>query len=173
MTIRPYQLVAEVLAAGDGEIVGRIRLQKVVYLLDQAGARSGLAFHYHHYGPYSRDLDDGIDRAQAIGDVEENINYRQVDGMPYSIFSLRNGERVTARRGVGQLPMDRARQLVRAMKARSSTVLELAATIHWLVSKENFADWRKELVRRKGVKTERGRVDEALDLLRELSLAPS
>jgi uncharacterized protein len=173
MTTRPDQLVAEVLAAGDGEIVGRIRLQKMVYLLDQAGARSGLTFHYHYYGPYSRDLDDAIDRAQAIRGVEEKISYRQVDGMPYSIFSLRSEGEVAASHTVGHLPMDRARPLVRAMKIRSSTVLELAATIHWLVNRENSSDWRRELVRRKGVKTERGRADEALSLLKELGLAPS
>jgi phage regulator Rha-like protein len=52
-------------------------------------------------------------------------------------------------------------------------VLELAATIHWLAFVERFDDWREELLKRKGAKTEQGRSDDALRLLAELNIAPS
>ena len=48
-----------VVAAG-GEIVGKIRLQKVVYLLDQMGLNSGFSYQYFHYGPYSEDLAERV-----------------------------------------------------------------------------------------------------------------
>jgi uncharacterized protein YwgA len=166
------ELVAEVLAAAGGEIVGRIRFQKIFYLLDQAGMKSGLSFRYHHYGPYSRELDDALDRAQALQGVREEIKHRGVDGMPYSVFKLSDDQRSSKLSALGQLGGVGAQKLIGAMKARSSTVLELAATIHWLWQVEKVADWRSELIHRKGVKTERGRVDQAIAVLKELDLAP-
>lgn len=168
----PDELIAEVLAAAGGAIVGRIRLQKIFYLLDQRGMGSGFSFHYHHYGPYSRELDRALDRAQAMQGVEESIAYRQVDGMPYSTFSVRGDSEAAIPGEVGNLSFAEARGLVGAMTSRSSTVLELAATIHWLANAERVTDWRAELIRRKGVKTERGRAEEAMDLLRRLGLSP-
>jgi uncharacterized protein len=164
------RLIADVLAVAGEPIVGRVRLQKIFYLLEQRGLGSGLHFHYHHYGPYSRELDGALDRAQAMQGVEEKIAYRQVDGMPYSVFSLR--EKPVARHlsAVGGLPSEEVRCLVGMMTTRSSTVLELAATIHWLRTTEKVADWKKELGRRKGAKAEKGRMDEAVRLLEELGL---
>jgi hypothetical protein len=49
-------------------------------------------------------------------------------------------------------------------------VLELAATIDWLASQEQVSDWRSELVRRKGVKAERSRVERAERLLHDLNM---
>ncbi|MGA8379759.1 MAG: hypothetical protein WB710_01370 [Stellaceae bacterium] len=168
---KPDKLIADVLAAAHGEIVGRIRLQKIVYLLDQVGMDSGLRFHYHHYGPYSRELDEALFRAQALQGVREDILYRQIDGMPYSIFRLGGCGQCHASGSIGRLPAERARDLIQAMKSESSTVLELAATIRWLVEEEKATDWRTELVRRKGAKTERGRTSRAVALLERLGLA--
>jgi len=165
---RPDELIAEVLAAAGGVIVGRIRLQKIFYLLEQKGIGSGFPFHYHHYGPYSRELDRALDRAQAMQGVEESIAYRQVDGMPYSTFSVRR----ESSNEVGNLSFAEARDLIGAMKSKSSTVLELAATIHWISNMEHVRDWRTELLRRKGMKTKRGRTEEAVDLLKQLGLSP-
>jgi len=52
------QIVAAVVAAARGPLIGRVRLQKTVYLLDRVGLNSGFDYEYHHYGPYSRDLDN-------------------------------------------------------------------------------------------------------------------
>ena len=165
------RLIAEVLAAAAEPIVGRVRLQKIFYLLEQRGLGSGLRFHYHHYGPYSRELDGALDRAQAVQGVEEKIAYRQVDGMPYSIFSLREKAIAGHPSAVGGLAANEAHSLIGATTAKSSTVLELAATIHWLKNVEKVSDWKKELVRRKGAKTEKGRMEEAIGLLEKLGLS--
>ena len=57
--------------------------------------------------------------------------------------------------------------------AASPTVLELAATAHWLLVHEKRKDWELELRRRKGVKLESGREKQALDLLKSLKLQPA
>jgi hypothetical protein len=66
----------------------RVRLQKTVYLLDRLGLNSSFGYEYHHYGPYSRDLDNATADAKAFGMIEENYERRQSDGAMYSIFRL-------------------------------------------------------------------------------------
>jgi hypothetical protein len=56
------------------------------------------------------------------------------------------------------------------MKDETSTVLELAATIHWLREKERVGDWRKELKIRKGSKAEESRIEKACTLLGKIAL---
>ena len=51
-------IVAAIVAAAGGRLTSRVRLQKVVYLLDRLGLHSGFDFDYYNYGPYSRDLDN-------------------------------------------------------------------------------------------------------------------
>jgi uncharacterized protein YwgA len=162
------KLIAAVIAAADGEIVGRIRLQKILYLLDQCGLNADASFHYYHYGPYSRVLDDALDRAKAFHGIKETSRARR-DGAVYSVFQTDN---VGLEPKIGNLASFEARRLIELMKSRSATVLELAATIHWLCFFETLPGWREELVRRKGMKTEGGRTDQAIELLSELGLSP-
>lgn len=160
------------LEAAGGEIVGKVRLQKIVYLLDQLGMNSDFSYDYHHYGPYSEELADEADSNVIFGQIREEVRRRVSDGVPYSVFSLTDLDDDGDRNTLGDLPFAEARDALTAMGNYSATVLELAATIHWLSSIEQVDDWRGELVRRKGVKTEGGRADEALQLLTELELPP-
>lgn len=167
MTSGPRQLLMQLIAAADGEIVGRVRLQKIAYLLEQSGLGAGLPFSYHHYGPYSRQLDEAIDAARALGMIEEQVKARAVDGAPFSVFRARSD---AVEETLGAIPSERARGLIATMKAVPSTVIELAATIHWLVARERVPDWRAELRRRKGPKCDDGRTERAIALLRALDL---
>jgi uncharacterized protein len=164
-------IVAAVVAAAEGPLIGRVRLQKAVYLLDRLGLNSGFEFEYHHYGPYSRDLDNATADAKAFGLIEEKFDHRQSDGAMYSIFNLSNSVHAD-RRAYGDLDEARARELVRLFGNTNVTVLELAATIDWLWRKEGYADWRSEITKRKGAKTRHGRLDRAVEFLRTLGLPP-
>lgn len=164
-------IVAAVLAAAGGQLTGRVRLQKTVYLLDRLGLDSGFPFEYHHYGPYSRDLDNAAGDAEAFDLVEETKAYRHSDGAAYSIFSLKDG--VAAKpEAYGTLGADRAAELVHLFANTNVTVLELAATVDWLWRSEGYADWRTEITKRKGVKVQNGRLDLAVALLSQLGLTP-
>jgi uncharacterized protein YwgA len=166
----PDKLVVDVIEAAGGEIVGRIRLQKIFYLLEQKGFKSDAQFHYYHYGPYSRILDGAIEKAKALRGLREEIRHRR-DGATYSVFEFSGA--VDQTNQVGGLPRQSVSELVESMKSKTSTILELAATIHWLAYVERVADWRSELVLRKGVKTQNGRAEEALQFLAELGLSPT
>ncbi len=163
-------IVAAILAAAGGSLTGRVRLQKAVYLLDQLGFGSGLSFDYHHYGPYSRDLDNATADAKAFGLIEERFEQRQSDGATFSIFSLKGEPKEDA---YGALGAKKVRELTRLFAETNVTVLELAATIHWLCRVEKSPDWRSEITKRKGVKVQGGRLEKAIDLLSQLKLSPS
>jgi len=163
------EVVATILGAAGGEMTGRVRLQKTVYLLDRLGLGSGFAFDYHHYGPFSRDLDNATADAKAFNLIDEKFDRRHSDGAVYSIFTLKSKP---ASSTFGKLSATRAHDIVRRFAQTNVTVLELAATIDWVWRVEKVADWRVEVTKRKGVKVQSGRLEKAVELLTELSLAP-
>ncbi|PWB83480.1 MAG: hypothetical protein C3F11_06410 [Methylocystaceae bacterium] len=163
--------VPSLIVAAGGELVGKIRLQKVVYLLDQMGLSSGFSYEYHHYGPYSEDLADKVEDEVVFRRIEAAQGRRLSDGVPYVIYRANapgSGERLDSHMTAGMV-----RDALQEMQRRSATVLELAATMHWLAVTEGFADWSTELVRRKGAKTLNGRKEEAFELLGTLGLPPA
>ncbi|MDA9398401.1 hypothetical protein [Bradyrhizobium sp. CCBAU 45389] len=162
--------VPSLIQLAGGEIVGKIRLQKEVYLLDQIGLRSGFSFEYHHYGPYSEELAEQVEDDVIFGRLNANSGRRVSDGVPYVIYRASkagDGDRVDQ-----HLPLDQIKSALFEMQRCSATVLELAATIHWLAYVEARRDWKEELVRRKGAKTQDGRDKQALELLKNLELSP-
>lgn len=165
------QLIQSVLAATDKKrIVGRIRLQKIFYLMEQLGLESGLKFSYHHYGPYSEELSKSVQSACIVDKlIEEKVGYTQY-GNPFSTYSLLNE---TEKKCVGKIPKDEATKFLEKMLQRTSVEIEIAATIHWIFQKENLDDWRSELEARKASKANEANINAAIRLLDELGLAPT
>lgn len=165
--------VSDIIKAAGGEIVGKIRLQKMVYLLDQLGLESGFSFDYHHYGPYSAELALNTDFDVVMNDVIEEPRRRASDGVPYSVFKLPPARASEVADEIGGIRSDVAKSALTLMQKQSGTVLELAATIHWLALIEEVDDWKKELIRRKGAKASAQRVEKALSVLRDLGVPPA
>jgi uncharacterized protein len=165
------ELIKKTLQAADGKIVGRIRLQKIFYLLQQFGLDSSFRFSYHHYGPYSEELSGSVMRAEVldklINEKEELTSY----GAPYSVYTLLIDE--PPPETVGNLPFGVAHKLIATMKSETSVVLELAATIHWLKEKEKVADWKTELKTRKPTKATSEPVERAERLLARIQMEAS
>lgn len=169
MDLNTPELLRSVVIAAEGEIVGRIRFQKIVYLLEQAGMESGLQFSYYHYGPYSEEVSSALETATLHPKLICENEGKTLTGHTYSIFSVTHHEEASPSQ-LGSISWDKACQMIRQMKAHTSTVIELAATIHWLKEKERVANWREELKIRKGDKVTDERVEKALNLLSDLSL---
>lgn len=165
------EIVAALVDAAGGTLIGRVRLQKTLYLLEQLGLGSEMPFEYHHYGPYSRELDNATADAKALGRVKEDFDHRQSDGAMYSIFRLADGISVNEE-AFGNLGRARAAEHARLFAATNVTVLELAATVDWLWRSEGVRDWRSEVANRKGKKVQGGRLEKAVDLLGRLGLQP-
>lgn len=163
------RLVQSVIAAAGSSVTGRTRLQKLVFLLDQLGLKSGFEFAYHHYGPYSSDLTNAVDFSKAFGLIEEEFEYRKSDGARYSKFTVKSLPNNNSKAEFFE--RDHVKNAINLMNDANATVLELAGTIYWLKFKENCQEWKKEIVRRKGQKTEEGRLQKALDLLAAINLS--
>lgn len=163
-------LIAETVSLAGGSITGRVRLQKMMYLLTQKGLNGPFRFSYHHYGPFSRGVDEAISNAKAFCGLLERTKYRDLDGAPFSVFEFSDigGHHPSAY--LGNLPVEQVRVDIASMNSVTSTVIEVAATIYWLKYEERVPDWRAELSRRKGAKAGSGRVEEALRLLTRLGL---
>lgn len=166
MPAEPEAMVVDVVAAAGGRLVSRIRLQKIAYLLDKLGAQSGFVFSYHHYGPYSRDLDNAVLDAEVFDKITETFERRKSDGARYSVFEIKS----QASHVYSFLKDQQLRQRVRELAAVNVTILELAATAHWLAIEERVPDWKAEVIKRKGAKTSGNRLDEATKLLGQLGL---
>ena len=121
------------------------------------------------FGQLSRSYSSAVADAKFWGRLQEETEFRRSDGAPFSVFST--AEQAPVDR-VGDMPVDRARALLASFSTASSTVLELAATVHWLAFEEKVPDWRAEIEIRKKGKTSGGRLDKAIALLREIGLAP-
>ncbi len=162
------EIVANLVEAAGGVIVGRIRLQKMFYLFQQLGMKGGFDFVYHHYGPYSEALSIAVQRAALINkSIREQEKLSEFGGR-FSEFTLL---KFAAPRAIGDVPFDSAEKLASRMKKETSVVIELAATIHWLTHKEAIADWKSELSRRKPGKASDDNVAKATELLKDLALA--
>ncbi len=165
-------IVVNLVALNDNQLIGRTRLQKQAYLLDRCGANFGLQFTYHHYGPYCFALAGGADDAQA----EKRIAIEEKPGrhgVPYAIF--KSDKETDYPSGLGKLSNDKARSLLQKMKDISDIVLEIAATIVFLRDEWDYFDKSRidpvdETKARKPLKATDDRIGKALDLLRDLDL---
>jgi uncharacterized protein len=163
------RLIEEVFEASDGLIVGRIRLQKIFYLLEQLGLKSGLRFSYHHYGPYSEELSHNLVIAEIIDGIIIEETASTAFGATYSIYKSAKSP-VEPVRTVGEIPVDTARSVLEIMKRSTSVVIELAATIYWLKHEEKVDDWKIELKNRKPGKATEANMSVALKLLADINL---
>jgi uncharacterized protein YwgA len=165
-----HEMVANLVELAGGELVGRIRFQKIVYLLDSLGLGSGATYTYYHYGPYSEELWDAVSDAKFFDGLREETAPLDGGVALYSVFKL--DQRRPVPEMIGGLPKNRAREILTKLKDVNSTVLELASTIHWLAFVERVPDWRSEIELRKAGKTGQGRLERAVRVLKELDLSP-
>ena len=120
-------LVVAVIALNGGKLVGRTRLQKVVYLLYQCGLDGDLDFDYDKFGPFSADLA----RATDVAKFQDRIHEKKKTGyheVPYSEFTTSEDPPDY----VGNLLAGDVRKALRRMDKYSAVDLELAATMAFL-----------------------------------------
>ena len=170
--MKAKEIVVNMIVLYGGELVGRTRLQKQAYLLHRCGGEFQLDFVYHHYGPYSFGLADGLTDARAEGQIEIEEKPGRY-GIRYAKFRLR--ENIQQPHGLGKLTENDAFRLLRIMKEEvSDIVLEIAATIVFLRDEGGYGDQAvAETKVRKPLKATAQRVRQALALLRKLDLDTS
>lgn len=126
-----HERVAEIVRDAGGKLVGRTRLQKIVYLTQLAGFAHDFPFEYRHYGPYSEELAEAMEIAVGLELVRE-IEKESASGAWYSIY------RATS----AKTKSDRARFVAAAAKT-GAIELELAATAAFLYAEEGYGSNRR------------------------------
>jgi uncharacterized protein YwgA len=83
------QFIKETVAATPHrKVEGKKRLQKLVFLLDQAGFESGASFLLKDYGPFSREVESAADIMSVFGDLAEQpvqTGYSNYIAIEYSL----------------------------------------------------------------------------------------
>lgn len=157
MPERVIDKVVLVIKAAGGELVGRTRLQKTIYLLEIAGLLDDFNFEYRHYGPYSEDLSHAVTLARLLGRVTEEER-RANWGGAYSVY--RTGDLTAA-----DVPAP-MRSLIDLSAKANPVALELAATAAFL-AKEGYSDPWQETIDRKSDKAQF--IEQAKQLYEKLS----
>ena len=148
---------ARVIIDAGGEIVGRTRLQKTVFLLKLAGYEVGFAFDYKHYGPYSEGLAETAEVAAAFKLMSETQR-RTGRGVFYSTYKAEG------------MPSDDETRvaLTRAAAHSSAVLLELAATAAYVAKVEGRSNPWAETEELKPEKAAEGRLGQARTLYAQL-----
>jgi uncharacterized protein YwgA len=126
--------VVNLIKVAGGQIVGRTRLQKMVYLLESAGFIDGFEFEYRHYGPFSEDVANAVFLGQFEGVITEEERPASWGGF-YSIY------RAT---GVAPTCDQTMLNFIALTSAANPVALELAATAVYLANSEREIDaWER------------------------------
>jgi uncharacterized protein YwgA len=162
-----FQWLAAIIAAHpEHKVVGRIRLQKTVKLLQRLGAPTGFGYKLHLYGPYSEDLQAEIGLLVNLGFVKEYPHFSNEFTTYYTLeandFSLPFIE---------DDAFTKYKNLIAIMSKEEPVILELAATYD--TYKEMGSDDRDamtRLIQKKGDKCNEGRAGKAIELLKRIGL---
>ncbi len=108
-----------------GEVVGRKKLQKMIYILKKCDIPFEEKYEFHFYGPYSEELTLRIEELCNLGFIEEQkeskSNYYQ-----YRYTVTEAGEDFLGHSAV-ELPS--CNEMIEKMKDKSSRFLELVSTM--------------------------------------------
>jgi len=156
-------LAAIIHANPQHKLIGRTRLQKQMYLLQQLGLPADYQFRMHHYGTYSEGIQSDIMLLERLGLVEEEQQPTRDDERTYSVFTARDS---AAMDEVGEFS-----EQIQRMSEEDSVVLELAATYDAFFQKTGNHERAQTLLERmKQDKCEDNRMEKARTLLADLKL---
>lgn len=161
----PWEFVEDIVALNGGVLVGRTRLQKSIYLLQEMLLAEGYDFDYYHFGPYSDALAEDVRFAEFFGELESEP-LPGAHSVPYTKFKT-----------TAKLPkfMDenKAKSIKDALcklQHHEALLLELAATWRFLETHGYPETAKEEVTIRKPNKATPDRLTRAKKLLVELGL---
>jgi len=161
-----HQLVAQIVSLNGGKVVGKTRLQKMIYLLDQCGLNSGCRYDYHYYGPFSPEIAEAAEDACAL----QLLSYSESFGfhaVPYGVYETASKVEIPDK--IGALSVEAILGKLWNLEKYSAIELELAATIVYL-REHGSVEPERDLASLKPRKATDERVSRAKQLLRDLDL---
>ncbi|QQK81736.1 YwgA family protein [Salicibibacter cibi] len=114
-----------------GEITGRKKFQKIVFISKKLGMPFHEKYDFHRYGPYSEELNLRLEELQQfefISEIKEEMaGYHQ-----YRYQVATNGEHFLKTKGNNRETFEQQKNVIQEMNVCSSKFLELTATILFL-----------------------------------------
>jgi uncharacterized protein YwgA len=152
----------------DSRVVGKTRLQKMIFLLDQCGLESNSRYSYHYYGPYSADIAEAAEDATLFGclEFEEHSGFYNI---PYGTYEV-SDKNLHIPANIGSLDKDTVQRKINIMSNYSAIELELAATIQYL-RKQGSVNAIEEVKQLKPAKATDSRMARARSLLLEMGIS--
>jgi uncharacterized protein YwgA len=132
MVLTMFDLLSLV-AASDGKVEHRIRLQKEAFFLQWLGLSlfRDVHFTYHHFGPHSRELSEALHEAVTSGLLKEHV-YQTENVTKYAYELTSRGSDVAKHR-----PTDASvAAVIKGLNQEPWRALELAATALYLQGEE-------------------------------------
>ncbi len=120
------------------EVVGRKRLQKMIYILKKSGVDFSERYSFHFYGPYSEELSTRVEELSNLGFIQENKEKEK--GYYQYRYQLTNEGISFLNQAETELPDVSA--FIEEMNEQSSRFLELVSTMLYFdnFSKEEVED---------------------------------
>lgn len=179
-----YDFVHLALAAMDGEIRGRTKLQKTVYFLGViTESLEELGYRAHFYGPYSDEVADAIDQLKTLGFVDQNV--ASAGGFDYSGFevarydySLTDQGRAVAEKKKLQhsqewKKIEKAAAVLKRAKTEDYVKLSIAAKTYFMLGEKKGNSSMEELAhlaKKFGWSVTKEQVEDAAKYLKSLDL---
>ena len=111
--------------ADAGEIVGRKKLQKMIYIAKKLNFPFYEKYNYHFYGPYSEELTLRIEELGNLGFIEE-VKEKKGGYYQYRYSLTDQGKEFLSHH---QLDMPPLQDFISSMNEKSSRFLELVSTV--------------------------------------------
>lgn len=119
-----------VLLRSTGEIIGRKKFQKIIYISKKLGLPFQERYDFHIYGPYSEELSLRLEELHHLGFLNE-VKEEKTGYFQYRYTLAPEGERFLTQQKL-IWSCEKEKEMVDDMNACSSKFLELIATVLYL-----------------------------------------
>ena len=123
------------------KITGRKRLQKIIHLLELAGADVEGKFDLLHYGPFSKNVSTALEELEFQGLVKETVQASGVYDTIQYVYEI--GDLFDVDSKVPELPDDTDRKLLAKIEEYSTIDLEVASTIGFFETQKPDREYAK------------------------------
>jgi len=135
-----------------GEIEGRKKMQKMVYILKSLGANFTEDFYFHYYGPYSDTLTVKLEELKSMNVIQEIKN--ESGSFPKYTYKLKSED------GIIKNGLEKYKSLINILNGQNARFLELVATVIYF-SQEGYP--REEVCEKiKMVKSDKNYTDDEI-----------
>jgi len=162
--IESFRTLASVIAAHPNQqVVGRIRLQKTIRLLQRLGLPTDYLYTIHFYGPYSEDLHSEVTLLKNLNLAdEESQQFSNSEAVQFTIKATESADPTLVKNYQPKIDI---------MAQAEPVILELAATYDYYRDQgSDHVTALEQLRQKKGSKCKAGNEDKALSLLTQLGL---